>query len=296
MSRKTPREWLLSHNSNFEGTLSLRTPKRRTKTIAVASGKGGVGKTSVAIKLAKTLVARGERVLLIDCDYNLANTAVKLGFPVADKFWDLLQSKISFDEALDKDGDFHLLSACNGNFDLFDSNCAIERLVIDVITAHGAEYDSVVLDCPAGLTKEVCALTNFCDHRFVIITPDKSSITDSYSLIKVLSHKFGVRDHHLIFNKVSGDKQTERLTKTFLETAERYLDCRLEVLGAIPFYNQNIDQFDRELFKVADSKINNAFSNVLNKFTEKDIGTGDEFGFLLNGIQGFSQEHEVQSI
>lgn len=296
MSRKTPRDWLLSHNSNFDSQSFYRSQKQ-TKTIAVASGKGGVGKTSIAIKLAKTLVERGEKVLLIDCDYNLANTAVKLGFPVVDRFWELLQNSINFEEAIHRDGDFHLLSACNGNFDLFDDATGIERLILDVIMVQGKNYDSVILDCPAGLTKEVCALANYCDHRFVVVTPDKSSITDSYSLIKVLSHKFGVRDHHLIFNKVSSTKQYDRLTKTFLETAERYLDCRLEVLGAIPYFKENVDRFDRELFKVAGSEIHQSFNKVLNKFSEKDIGTGImAFDSVGRHAQTYSQEQEVHSL
>jgi flagellar biosynthesis protein FlhG len=298
MSRKTPGEWLLSQNSNFGRNGANCSTQKPCKTIAVSSGKGGVGKTSVAIKLAKLLVERGEKVLLIDCDYNLSNTAVKLGFPLESKFYDLLQSKIEFDEAIHKDGNFHLLSACNGNVDLFEKDLGLENLIVDIISAHNEDYDSIILDCPAGLTKEVCTLSGYCDYRFVVITPDKSSITDSYSLIKVLSQKFGVREHHLIFNKISNEKQYERLTKTFLETASLYLDCRLNVLGAIPFFRQNVDLFDRELLKVAGSKIHNSFNNVIDRFTEENIGTSaNSFPIFQRGLDsGLGQKQDVQSL
>lgn len=297
MSRKTPREWLLSQNSNFDELNQNYSANKKAKTIAISSGKGGVGKTSVAIKLAKILVEKGEKVLLIDCDYNLSNTAVKLGFPMENKFYELLTSEVSFDEAIHKDGSFHLLSACNGHLDLFDNSNGLESLIIDIIAAHGHEYDSIVLDCPAGLNREICALNSYCDHRFVVVTPDKSSITDSYSLIKVLSQKMGVRNHNLIFNKVSSDKQFQRLTKTFLDTASVYLDCRLSVLGAIPFFKENVDLFDRELLKVADSKINKSFNYVVNKFAEKNIGTSaDSFSILSEVSAHMATEQDVQSI
>lgn len=297
MSRKTPREWLLSQNSNFEDLKNNYSVNKQAKTIAISSGKGCFGKTSVAIKLAKVLVEKGEKVLLIDCDYNLSNTAVKLCFPLENKFYELLTSEVSFDEAIHKDGNFHLLSACNGHLDLFDNSNGLENLIIDIISVHGKDYDSIVLDCPAGLTKEICALNSYCDHRFVVVTPDKSSITDSYSLIKVLSQKMGVRDHNLIFNKVSSDKQYQRLTKTFLDTAGIYLDCRLSVLGAIPFFKDNVDLFDWELLKIADSQINKSFNYVVNKFAEKNIGTGANSNSIFESMSLHqATEQDVQSI
>jgi len=274
MSRKTTTEWLQEHHS--ESTQSFPfvagKKKRSARTLAVSSGKGGVGKTSIAIKTAKMLVARGEKVLLIDCDYNLSNTAVKLGLPIQNNFYELLSSRKSFEDSIHKEGNFHLLSACNGNMDLFDESLSLENVIFDIINSHREEYDTIVLDTPAGLTKEVCNLNAYCDHRFIIVTPDKSSITDSYSLIKVLSKRLNIKDYHLIFNKVSGEKQIQRLTKTFLETAELYLDCRLQVLGSIPFYRENVDRFDTELLKIADSEIHNSFHKVIDRFTEEDIG------------------------
>lgn len=298
MSRTTTRDWLLSQNSNFSADTRPNSSIKKCKTIAVSSGKGGVGKTSVAIKLAKLLETQGERVLLIDCDYNLSNTAVKLGFPLEDKFYDLLTSKISFEESLHKDGNFHLLSACNGHLDLFENGAGLENLIIDIISAHSDAYDSIVLDCPAGLTKEICALNSYCDYRFVVITPDKSSITDSYSLIKVLSQKMGIREHHLIFNKVSSEQQYNRLTKTFLDTAGIYLDCRLHVLGSIPFYRNNVDSFDRELLKVAGSEIHKSFNKVMKNFSEKNIGSRAEgFSYFPQGKEEiFTCEQDVQTL
>ncbi len=300
MSRKTTAEWLQEHHSQSSRNLPQKVGRKRkfARTLAVSSGKGGVGKTSVAIKTAKILVERGEKVLLIDCDYNLSNTAVKLGFPIGNNFYELLSDKKSFQEAIHEDGNFHLLSACNGNMDLFDEECSLEGVVFDIISSHIEDYDTIILDCPAGLTKEVCNLNAYCDDRFIVVTPDKSSITDSYSLVKVLTNRFGIRNHKLIFNKVSGSKQLEKLTRTFLETAQLYLDCRLQVLGAIPFFKENVDRFDRELLKIADSKIHKSFHKVIDKYTEEDIGDSTVFSSYLSkeSMNLVGREHEVPSL
>ena len=305
MSRKTPAQWLLSHHSEFEtghkansSTVKGDSQKRKAKTVAISSGKGGVGKTSVAIKMGKMLAAEGEKVLLIDCDYNLSNTAIKLGIPLDSKFYELFVNGIEFEDAVYKDDNFHLLSACSGNFDLFENSVGIETLVISVLETHRHEYDTIILDCPAGLTKEVAALNSYCDYRFVVVTPDKSSITDSYSLIKVLEKKLSIKEFHLIFNKVSSKKQYSRLRDSFLKTSAHYLDCRLKVLGGIPFFNDQVDLFDRELLKVADSKIHTSFYKVIKMFSEEDNGKcfADTENLLHMRSGGVKIEHEVQSI
>jgi flagellar biosynthesis protein FlhG len=300
MSRKTPEQWLLSHHSGFNpgSFANLEKKSKKTKTIAISSGKGGVGKTSVAIKMAKLLVEKGEKVLLVDCDYNLSNTAVKLGIPLDSKFYELFVNNIEFEDAVYKDGNFHLLSACNGSLELFDRSLGLENLIVDILESHKSEYDTIILDCPAGLNKEVAILNTYCDYRFVVVTPDRSSITDSYSLIKVLGQRHSLKSFHLIFNKISGRKQYNRLTETFLKTSAHYLDCRLKVLGGIPFYNEQVDQFDRELLKVADSNIHNSFYKVMQRFSEEDRGNSltESPIFINESLGSFKPEHEVHSI
>ena len=116
-------EWLGSFKSQNQATgtqksLKVSLPKKNYK-ISITGGKGGVGKTSVSLKFARELALSGYRVLLIDCDYNLSNTAIKLGLPLNNKFWELLSSEKTFSDCLYKDGNLHLLSACNGSVELF---------------------------------------------------------------------------------------------------------------------------------------------------------------------------------
>lgn len=285
---KQASEWLISQNKFSKDASS---PKRRARTVSVTGGKGGVGKTSIALKMAKMLAKAGHKVLLIDCDTNLSNTAVKLGLPVTDFFMDLVMAKRSFEECLHVDGNFHLLSACNGNIELFERELEFDRLLIDVISAHEKDYDYILLDCPAGLSKTSMTLNAYSDQRIVVVTPDRASITDSYSLMKILNTRYGVNENHLLVNKVSSLAQYQRMVRTLGETVENFLTARLRVLGYVAFERGAVDRFDHELLGGANSALERDFTKVLNRFTEETNGAsvytdGASRPYISNRVRG----------
>jgi flagellar biosynthesis protein FlhG len=275
MSKKNSGEWLLSQNRFATHGVQELYPRRRQGqaiTVSITSGKGGVGKTSVSVKMARELSDNGYKVLLIDCDYNLSNTAVKLGLPLSEAFLDFKNERSSFDECLYKDGLFHLFSACNGNLDLFEESFRIDQFIVQVLSRQEKNYDYILLDCPAGLSKDTLALNAYSDYRCFVVTPDRSSITDSYSLIKILNKKFGVKTNHLVVNKLSNKFQYNRIVKTLSEISENFLGARLSVLGGLPKDDQDVDHFDQFLLKNADTKFHRSFLKMLNRFTEESDG------------------------
>ena len=279
MSSSNVQEWLASNNryhgryvNNQNRLQNLKKIDRRAYTISVSSGKGGVGKTSVSIKFSKILASQGYKVLLIDCDYNLSNTAIKLGIPVNDNFSLFVNNKIAFDECLHRDNNFHLLSACNGDFELFDNCIKMDQFVVNLLLEHEREYDFIILDCPAGISKETLTINAYCDFRFVVVNPDKSSITDSYSLIKILNNKYGVTDTHLLVNKVSSSEQYKRIIRIMSETVENFLSSRLHILGGIKRENTSVDLLDNILFS-ENTSLHNNFIKIVRTFTERFIAT-----------------------
>lgn len=271
---KNTSEWLVSFNTNHQSEIDTLVEQRKlqankTTTISITGGKGGVGKTSVSLKLAKELANQGSKVLLIDCDYNLSNTAIKLGLPVTNTFYSLVSAQKSFEECLHIDGNFHLLSGCNGSVDLFDTEFKLEQIIIDVIHEHENEYDFILLDCPAGLLRETLTLNAYCDKRIVVVTPDRASITDSYSLIKVLSHKFGIKENHLLINMYSTTSQFEKVVKTLSETVENFLGCRTQILGGIRKIDITQAKFDNYFIKSGKNIHHQNFLKVINKLTDE---------------------------
>lgn len=260
-------DWLSSFRDDKD-VYDSSFPRIKAKKISITAGKGGVGKTSITVKLARELARQNKKVLVIDCDYNLSNTAIKLGLPVDNTFYYLLTAQKDFSECLYKEGDFHLLSACNGSLELFDSQLKFEEIIIDIIHAHEHEYDYIFLDCPAGLNKESLILNAYSDFRFVIVTPDRSSITDSYSLIKILANKFNINENHLIVNMYTGSNQYSKIVKTISETAENFLNCRTRVLGGIRKASVNIGDFDEFFFKSGNSDLHEDIVQLISKITE----------------------------
>lgn len=267
-------EWLLSFTSPPAPRGSILPGKslknfRPCAKIAVTGGKGGVGKTSIALKTAQVLARAGFRTLLIDCDSNLSNTAIKLGLPLENKFEKLLSSEVSFEECLLQQGNFHLLPACNGSMGLFESKLNLDEIIIDIISSHEHEYDFILLDCPAGLSRENLTLNAYCDHRFVVVTPDKSSITDSYSLIKILSQRFGTKENHLFVNMYQSQKQFQKVVMTLSETIENFLACRTHILGGMQKFDVAGDGFDTFFLSETNSDWHQNFVKLLTAFTEK---------------------------
>ncbi|WP_127718027.1 AAA family ATPase [Halobacteriovorax sp. HLS] len=275
MSTKSAAQWLVGHNK-FEQTKTESKGKKlfgKAKTISITSGKGGVGKTSVTLKLAKILSQQGFKTLVIDCDFNLSNTAVKLGLPITDNFYSLISARKPFEECIVEHDGFFLLSGCNGNMDLFDDQTGIERFIIDILVTHEKEFDYILLDSPAGIAKENLTLNAYSDHRFVVVTPDLSSITDSYSLIKILSTKYGVSENHLIVNKISTSNQLDRIIKTLGETVDNFLNSRLRILGGLVKKDISIDKFDKALLSEENSALHKNFLKVVELFAEENVAT-----------------------
>jgi flagellar biosynthesis protein FlhG len=284
-------DWLQSFRSEdileaiIPSTKSVSSQKplgtiSKAKTISITGGKGGVGKTSVAIKTARELAEIGFKVLLIDCDYNLANTAIKLNLPLNDAFFSLLSAEKTLEECLYTEGNFHLLSGCNGSLELFENKLPLDQIIMDIMSSHENEYDYILLDCPAGLSKETLTLNAYCDERFFIVTPDKSSITDSYSLMKVLSTKYGVKENHLIINMYNSEDQFHRVVNSIASTAENYLGVRTQILGGIKKLEVKVDSFDDHFLRKKSSVNHEDFLKVIKKYADK---------------RGVSQ-HEVGSI
>ncbi|MBF0362559.1 MAG: AAA family ATPase [Oligoflexia bacterium] len=277
-------DWLLSFKGeeflkNANSKINKAENKRRGKalTISVASGKGGVGKTSISVKMAHELSLLGNKVLLIDCDYNLSNTLLKLNLPLNNNFYDFIISEKSFFESIHKIGNMHILAGCNGNIELFENNIHFDKLVIDIINEYEQYYDYIIMDSPGGLSRSILNINAFSEHRVIVVTPDKSSITDSYSLIKLLKLRYGVRNNFLIVNRFAVDKQYDRVVRTISNTVKNFLNTNIQVLGGIREYDNKLESFDSVLINDKNSGIHRNFIKILRNYHDQyGIGCGDK--------------------
>ena len=285
-------EWLQSFSTNnpVKETGFRKVSDFSCTKISVTGGKGGVGKTSIALKAALELAQAGYRTLLIDCDSNLSNTAIKLGLSPDNKFEKILSGEATFEECLIQRGNFNLLPACNGSIEVFETKLNFDEIIMDIISAHEHEYDYILLDTPAGVSREVLNLNAFCDHRWVIVTPDKSSVTDSYSLVKLLANRYNIKENHLLVNMYQNDKQFQKVVLTLSETIENFLGVRTHILGGISKLDVSNVEFDTFFLSENKNEWNKNFAKLLYGFTEK---VGGPLASRVNGKSQLAFEHDV---
>lgn len=250
---------------------TFSSQKKKASIISITSGKGGVGKTSVAIKMSQEFSDQGKKTLLIDCDYNLSNTLIKLGLPINDNFYQLISNQKNFNECVIKKNNFHLLPGCNGHLNLYENKLALDQIIIDIVNEHEDEFDYIILDCPPGLNEKILNINSFSDHRIFILTPDLSSIADSYSLIKLLNLKYGIKENHLLVNRYTSNYQLNKVANSISLTAKQFLNCETIILGGIKEHENKFECFDDVFLSSKESKLHQNFTKVLQTYSDQRL-------------------------
>lgn len=160
-------------------------PPRRAHVIAVTSGKGGVGKTLVSVNLSIALASRGHRVCLFDMDMGLANADIVLGIDAPYTLSDVLSGRRSFDEVIVRaPGEIAFVPGASGVTSMANLSEFERHQLMAAMGRVEEAYDVVVLDCGAGISRNVVAFASTADTILVIATPEPTSITDAYAMVK----------------------------------------------------------------------------------------------------------------
>ena len=284
MSTNNASDWLNSHRSR--SAKAPAAPKLCTsctasaKSIAIASGKGGVGKTSIALKLARSIGESGKKVVCIDFDYNLSNTALKLGLRPSWGLYDYLSGQIGLNSLILSTPHFDLLPGHHGHEKIVFSNEDIEYKIIDLLVQCEKRYDCIIIDCPAGASREVLSLCAYADKRLMVVNPDISSLTDSYSVIKLLKNIHGIDNNCVLINKTKDEVQYRKIVKSLGETVERFLSGRLEFVGHIRDYGVDPESFDRQFFS-EEKNDQSKFLSIVSKLTEEGVDVSRDVNTAL---------------
>ena len=209
--------------------------ENKTVSIAIMSGKGGVGKTNLALNLGYALHQAQQKLLLMDCDLGLANLDVLLGISPERNLQDLLQEGVNPNDvvvAIEENG-FDLLPAASGVPELVEMDEDVQETLFRRLVSLVGNYQFLMLDLGAGISPTVLSFASSPMMRIVVVTPEPTSLTDSYALMKVLSAQHGVKDFCVIVNQVA-NKDEGKLTFDRLATAcKNFLGISLTFFGSI---------------------------------------------------------------
>jgi flagellar biosynthesis protein FlhG len=204
------------------------------RVISVTSGKGGVGKSNVVVNLALALAGRGKKVLVIDADLGLGNIDVLLGLTPDWTLNDVFQGRKRVDEIIvEGPGGIRIIPAGSGLPD-FTSLGLQERVkIMDELDALEEEFDILVIDTEAGISDNVTYFNTASQEIVVVVTPEPTSITDVYALIKLLATRHSERYFKVLVNMARDTDDALQVFAKLSNVTSRFLDISLDYLGCV---------------------------------------------------------------
>ena len=240
MSLKDPSNKVINlsrRRGQINGTLGAKNkPKRNSKArvIAITSGKGGVGKTSIVANLGYAFTKFGAKVLILDADLGLGNLDVLLGLaPKYNLSHVIMGEKTIEDILIEGPGKMKILPASSGIQELTHLT---RKQKINILTQLDQLIDSVdvlFIDTAAGISSNVMDFNATAQEIVVVVSPEPTSITDAYALMKVLSLKYCEKICKLLVNKTTRPEEGREVFRQLHLVTDRFLDINIEYLGCI---------------------------------------------------------------
>jgi len=204
------------------------------RIIAVCSGKGGVGKSSLALNLAVESSRRGLQVCVFDADTNLANLNIMTGLNPAYTLADYLNGKANLGQLLlDGPAGITLVPAASGISHLVHFSPSQQARLVHAVTRLEQAYDLVLIDTSAGISPTVLGFMQAANELIVGITAEPTSLTDAFSLLKVQRSELVNLPIHVIVNKVSDSAQAKAIVTRFGRAVKKYLGLTAHALGYV---------------------------------------------------------------
>jgi flagellar biosynthesis protein FlhG len=218
-------------------TLARRriAPASGVTTIAVASGKGGVGKTQLAVNLAVALAQRGRRTLLLDADLGLANVDVLLGLKPAASLEQVMAGERNLEDVIVAGpAGLRIVPGGSGVSRLANLSALEQSGLVSAFSKLTFAVDSMVVDVATGVDRLVLGFCGAASEVVVVLCDEPASLTDAYALVKLLARERGIRRFRVLCNRVQDRLHGRALFERFLAVCDRFLDVSLSHLGSVP--------------------------------------------------------------
>lgn len=246
------------------------------RVICISSGKGGVGKTNVATNLAYSLAQKKKKVLLLDADLNLANVDVLLGLtPKFNLHHVFTEEKKLTDVLVKGPGGFWILPASSGVMEMGDLTEDQKLFFLSEMENLGQDIDIMIIDTAAGINNNVIYFNLGAQERIIVLTPEPTSLTDAYALIKVLSTRHDIKKFRILVNVAKNEKEALSVYRKLSMVADRFLETlSLDYLGYIP-YDQKLPDSVRKQKLISEiypkSTASQMLKNIATQISEEEV-------------------------
>ncbi len=207
---------------------------RPTRVIAISSGKGGVGKTSVSTNLGIALATLGAKVCILDADTGLANINILLNLRPEFTIEHLLNGEKNIDEIiLDGPNGIKVVPAASGISECAALNQEQHQILSKALSQLESRFDYLLIDTAAGIGETVLAFLASAQYCVLVITPEPTSLTDAFALIRVMKRKQLKQPIYTIVNRAASPQKANEVFRRFSAAAKKYLQIRIGYMGSI---------------------------------------------------------------
>jgi len=210
--------------------------EKSIRTISIASGKGGVGKTTLTVNLAYCLSQMGKKVLILDGDMSLANVDIFLKKTPEHTLQSFFDGDVSLPDILVKySKNLHILPGASGILQMTQLDVFQKKMLVDAVSQMEGDYDYLLIDTASGIADEVLYLSSAAQDVYVVIQPDPASLTDSYALMKLLNQKYRMKSFSVITNQVLNEEEGLGVFHRMNNVTSKFLNINLQYAGSVPF-------------------------------------------------------------
>lgn len=214
--------------------LAEEQSRKPTKVITVTSGKGGVGKSSVALNIAISLSRRGHRVLIIDTDFGFSNIDVMLGVSTKYDLLDVIKRDMDIRDIIEQGLEgVQFISGGSGVYELTQLGGDELMRIVENLKNLENVADVIIFDTGAGVSDNILRLICASHETLLVTTPEPTAVVDAYALIKIISERGKSSGVSLVVNKVSSPAEAESVMDCLVRIAQKNVNIRIDRLGCI---------------------------------------------------------------